>query len=621
LIGTNLTTGYPYLIEVTSLSAQFETYQFRAELLQPATLSGTVSLTGLAPLTSSNISYTEIHVYTDASSPFYLGSTMADSGGSWSIPVPASESQAVTIVAYIHLDNGLFIPAQRQDTINGDSASLDLAPTAVSLAGGQTVTRVSGNSYDDWFLFVPAAGGFFNLGAISGNSTPAITLYDAVAGTELVHSNSGSLYTQLSAGTPYIVRVSNIGNFTAYQFQLSSPITSTAIGGSVSYSGLPGSVSSIISSATVSGYLDNPANTQIFSGAPVSGGVWSALIPSNAAGQTARLILTLNLNNGLRIASHIETVLSGTGIDFSPTGIASGTAINSRSDVNGVGRLLFVPESSGTFALQAASEPNTAINVYDAVTGLAIGSVDYSWSFATLEVALSAGKPYIIEVFTSAYLGYGHIAYQFSTNPVPPVTLGGIVDFSGVSSWSANSAGMFVFLATHHFSYNTVGTGTVSLPGGAWSISASTIGETFFTMVALSSGGEGVLATQTVNVSGDNISNINFSPEDSNKNVATGSWHNRSVSIDSREDWLLWIPDTTGEYVLRVEMTGDGFMHLGMYLYDGLTGAEIAFDNQSSDYSSIQRNDFVGGNPYLVRVVGYSGSDAFRFKAEAVSSP
>jgi hypothetical protein len=162
-------------------------------------------------------------------------------------------------------------------------------------------------------------------------------------------------------------------------------------------------------------------------------------------------------------------------------------------------------------------------------------------------------------------------------------------------------------------------TAAVSLPGNTWSVSASPSGEVFIALVGQTSGGEGVLAARAVSVSGDDPG-INFVPQDSGKNVASGVWHNRSTAAGSRGDWLLWIPASAGTYVLDAEnISLDPYM----YLYDGLTGTLIESDDDGGDSSGnsrIQRSDFVAGHPYLIRVRGsYNSAGNFRFKAEAVA--
>jgi hypothetical protein len=609
-----LTAGNPYPIRVYSSSSSFETYQFQAENLQPVTLSGTVNLGGLPPLISGNINHTEIQIYGDASNLVQLGSVMADNNGIWSTTIPVSGSRAVRIVANIVLNNGRTIITHQQATINGNTFNLDLTSTAVSPASGQLVPRVSSTYGSDSFLLVPSAGDFFNLGAISsdGMSNPYLYLYDAATGDELARSDNGPLYTVLIAGTPYIVSVNNIGPFMAYQFRMSA-LASASIGGSVDYSNLHSSISSLISSATVSGYLE-PSHTQIVSGAPVpaGGGAWSASIPSSAVGQTIRLVLTLNLSNGRTINSHIQRVLSAPAadLDFAPTAIASETTMNSKTTASGYDSFLFVPAAGGNFALQSWSDTSININVYDGLTGHGIANSS-SYLSATAIASLSSGNPYIVQVYLN---GYSFRDYQFYAGP--PATLGGTVSFSGLTAWSPDSAAVLAFTRSGN-DYNVLGTGTVSLSGGAWSISdLPPSGEVFTALVGLSTGGEGVLATQTVSVSGNNNA-IDFSPGDSDKNVATGTWHNRSVTSDM-ETWLLWIPGASGEYMLDTERTG-GSVYPYMFLYDGLTGVRIDY-SYGGENSRIQRADFEAGHPYLIRVWNTSsGSGSFQFKAEAVA--
>jgi hypothetical protein len=602
-----LAAGNPYHIRASS--NPFETYQFQAEKLESITLSGIVELSGLAPLTASDVNYTEIRVYNGASSPVQLGSSVTAGDGSWSATIPASGSQTVRIEALVNLNMGRIIYTHIEDTVSGDTAGLDLAPMAATPVGGQAVPRASGYGWDS-FLLVPSAGGFFNLGTISGMSNPNLYLYDAVTGAQLAQGSNGSLYAVLSAGTSYIVQIDNIGTFTAYQFQLST-LTSASIGGSVDYSNLPFSINSAISSATINGYLE-PSHTQIVSGAPVAGGSWSALVPSSAVGQTVRLALTLNLNNGLAIYSHIQTVLtaSASDLDFAPTAVPSGAAVNGQTAADGYDRFLFVPPTGDNFTLQAGSNTYTGITVYDGLTGSWIASSS-SNPAAAIITSPSAGNPYIVQISCN---GNSFIDYQFYAGP--PATLGGTVNFSGLTSWTTDSAEALVFSRSNN-DYNVLGTGTVS-PGDAWSISdLPPFGEVVIALSALSTNGEGALKTQMVSVSGDNNA-INFSPEDSDKNVATGAWHTRTT-IGVAGEWLLWIPETTGEYVLDAENIS---MDPYMYLYDGLTGSQIAYDDDGGDGNNSSRIycSVTAGHPYLIRVRAYSnGYGSFRFKAEEVT--
>jgi hypothetical protein len=409
-----LNVGNPYLIRVYSWSGQFSSYQFQAETLQPVTLSGTVNLNGLAPLTSGDINYVEIQIYNGASNPVPLGPPVtAESNGTWSATISASGTQAVRIAAHTYLNNGRILTAHRQATVSGNTAGLDLAPAAVSPASGQPVSRVS-SYHEDLFLLVPSTGGFFNLTAISGmSSNMDLYLYNAATGAELAQGVN-SLYTSLTAGTPYIVQVYNTGIFAEYQFQMSAITSTISIGGTVSYSGLPSSISSAINSVTISGYLE-PSHTQIVGApAPAAGGAWSALVPSNAAGETATLVLTLNLNNGLAINSHIQTVLSASGLDFAPAPITDGTAVNGKTGANGDDWLLFVPSTSGDFLLQAESDTYTGISVHDVLTGSWIGGSS-SYLSAAISLSLDEGKPYIIQISCG---GNSSHDYQFKAEEV-----------------------------------------------------------------------------------------------------------------------------------------------------------------------------------------------------------
>jgi hypothetical protein len=121
-------------------------------------------------------------------------------------------------------------------------------------------------------------------------------------------------------------------------------------------------------------------------------------------------------------------------------------------------------------------------------------------------------------------------------------------------------------------------------------------------------------------VSGGNYA-IDFSPENSDKNVATGAWHDRSTDGVVGE-WLLWVPDTTGEYVLDAERT-DTSWDPYMYLYDGFTGDYLTHnDDDGGNNNSRIYYSVTAGYPYLIRVRDYNnGYGDFRFRAEEVVTP
>jgi hypothetical protein len=602
--------GKPYRIYASSSSA-FETYRLRTEVLEMVSLSGTVDFSGLAPLTSDDIHSTEIIVYTDAYSPSQLGSSvMVESDGSWSASIPASGTRAVLIQAYIYPKNGWTITDHRRDTISGDTSGLDLAPTAVSPAA-EPLTRVSGYN-GDLFLLVPSESGFFKLEAIDGNGTPLLYVYDPAAGA--YQDGSGSLYAELSAGSPYVVQVYS-GSLTAYQFRLSA-VSPTGIGGSVDYSGLPASISSRISSARVSAYLDNPAHTQIVSNALVAEGSWSALVPADAVGQPVRLVLTVDLNTGSLI-SQIQTVLeeSASDLDFVLSVAASETNLNGKTTLNGYDQFLFIPPSGGDFTLQAGSGNWTRIYVYDGLTGNQIGSSPQTLYTTELTLRLTAENPYIILV----YNWQPFWDYQFYAEP--PANLDVSANFSSLSSWTTESAEILIFSGSGYTDPEIV---TFSSPytGGEWPISASLTGaDVFIALVGRSSNGEGVLntAADTIPSNGDDL-DISFTPVNTDKNLSTGAWHDLSTDGSDRGTWLLWIPPSAGAYALSATSTA---IDTYMYLYDGLSGNVIGEndDDSTSTNSRIQNNDFEAGHPYLIRVknahIGTPGG--FQFKATAVS--
>ncbi|MDR3145933.1 MAG: hypothetical protein LBU21_06620, partial [Treponema sp.] len=231
-----------------------------------------------------------------------------------------------------------------------------------------------------------------------------------------------------------------------------------------------------------------------------------------------------------------------------------------------------------------------------------------------LGASLNAGNLYIIGV--NSPVG----PYQFQAEKLPALTLGGTVGYSGLS-WTTPSAEILLFLLPDDLSPHPpiIETGQV-LPGNTWSINGPPVSSLLFkvdeaviALVASSSGGEWVLETQTVGLSGDNKA-INFSPDASDKSVATGAWHTRSTAGGT--DWLLWVPPSSGTYQLDAESIGGSDPYMYLYSDNGGGWNQIDEDDDwGGDYNSRIVGYFNGGRPCIIRVKDLNGSGDFRFKA------
>jgi uncharacterized membrane protein len=602
-----LNAGNPYRITVSSTNLSFTTYQFQAKKLQTVDLSGTVDISGLAPhITADDISSTEIKVYTGTLNHALLGSSTIERDSPWSMSVPASETQAVWIRADINLTNGRVITAQIERTVNGNTGGLTLAPAAVS--GGPVARFGSGG-----FLLVPSESGLFNLevlGVITPNSPYGhLYLYD-VAGGLLAQNNNGSLSAaSLIAGIPYIVRVDNIGNFAAYQFRMTA-VPSISIGGSVDLSGLPSSIRDAVSSAKVSGYVDNPAHTPIVSEALVGpDGSWSALVPVEYTGQTAQLTLnlTLNLPNGdRRIYSHIQTVLTdlASDLDFSPQAVPSGEwddRIGIADEYYYVDRLLWIPENSGEYTLDAEkAEGGSDLNymyLYDGLTGDHIAQTyGENGNFRIQRSDFAADHPYIVVVVV--YSG-GTGDYRFKAAFGRSISLDQTGNYTFPGAATGYGAQNPLTVTVSNAGNQATGALTIERSGDYYydftvspaSLPSIEVGESGnFTVVPVQGLGEGTY-TATITVSGGTGISASF-----NVSFTVGA-ANYSISMDP-----------TGPYTFPGAAVG----------YGGLTAKSVTVSNmgnQATGELSITKSGTNAGSftvsPASLSSIAVEGSDSF----------
>jgi hypothetical protein len=509
---------------------------------------------------------------------------------------------------------------QIRTTLTASRSDLDFRPGPVS--AGTTINGVGSGSSDYGYLFVPDASGpyAFNLSG-AGSQYVELNLYDAM-GNPVGYASGypdAALSSSLTAGDTYYIQLYLNSSYRNFQFRV-DPVNQVSLGGTVNFSGLLSSFSGVtVDSAAMAIYADNSAHTLLGTSYINTGdGSWSAQAGLAGPSIPAVFVIAADLSNGVTISDQVYGTISGSdsGLNFIPAAVGLNPV--TRTTINSWDYLLYVPDTTGNHSLRVSQNPSDGpaqymeVQVYDTQTG---NYLAYAYGYGELELVqmLTAGNPYLIQVNSGWFE-----TYQFQAEELQPVTLSGTVDFSGLSSWDTASAEVFIVSGSNAA---ILGTGTVSLPGGAWSVSDLLLsGKAFVALFALSTGGEGVLATQTVGISGG-IPAIVLSPGDSDRNVATGVWHTRSTN-GIVGDWLLWIPESAGTYVLDAERTDS--MDPYMYLYDGLTGSQIASNDDGGDgnNSRIQRDDFEAGHPYLIRVRDYgNGFGNFQFKAEAVVSP
>jgi uncharacterized repeat protein (TIGR02543 family) len=200
------------------------------------------------------------------------------------------------------------------------------------------------------------------------------------------------------------------------------------------------------------------------------------------------------------------------------------------------------------------------------------------------------------------------------------MSIGGSVDYTGLpSSINAMVSSATVRVYLNNSPHTLLGTAAVNTSNGSWAtfVSTSAAGQTVRLILTLNLNNGRSINSHIRTAPAASASELAFNPAA----VSSGVWHNRSVFNGQGGDRLLWIPESTGEYVLDVEKTHDS-MDPYMSLYDGITGEEIESDNDDGEgnNSHILRNDFIAGHPYLVYVRDYhNGTGDFRFKAAMMS--
>jgi hypothetical protein len=188
------------------------------------TLGGTVSFADLAPLTSADITSTDIKVY---SGPVQLTSATVE-GGAWTAALPPDSGyRPVRIVASVHLINGgqiddyieVIVPASRAET-ESTMKNLNFAPASIESGVWSGPVTVYAGSNGTWLLWIPETAGEYVLDAERiDDMDPHMYLYDGITGNLLDNDdndggnlNSRIRRTNFVAERPYMVQVKEVDN-------------------------------------------------------------------------------------------------------------------------------------------------------------------------------------------------------------------------------------------------------------------------------------------------------------------------------------------------------------------------------------------------------------------------
>jgi hypothetical protein len=536
-------------------------------------------------------------------------------GGSWSLlSLTGEASSPVRIVLETYTDKGTFF--DEIQTKLSEQSNLDFKPEPVSAGALITGKGLGRGTYYN-YLFEPTIGSYVFTVKSPGTH---LELYDVTTNARVSPSSSQDFYyDSLSVGSAYYIQVNLNNSFSQdFAFQVDpvkTTVTKVTLGGTVDFSDIPSGVS------VTSAKIDIFADYNLLGSEPITlsagTGSWSSSVDYYGSPRPVVFVITADLDTPVTITHQEAGSISGsdTNLSFKPEIVITGEKEVTRTPITGSDTFLYVPDADGYYSLGVDADPNnnwgaarTSLELRDLQTGGSYYADDPdNDGKVELMAYLDAGTPYIIEVYSPTG------TYGFQAKAEEQLTLGGTVGYSGLSPWTTNSEEILIFflddLSPYPISESVQSDGTWSISGPVSSLPKTD--EAVIALVASSSGGEWVLETQTVGLSGDNKT-INFSPDASDKSVATGAWHTRSTVGGT--DWLLWVPPSSGFYQLDAESI-DPYMYL--YEDSGLGWQLVAENDDYRDgYNSRIDYNFTGGRPYLIRVKDLNGSGDFRFKAD-----
>jgi hypothetical protein len=353
-----------------------------------------------------------------------------------------------------------------------------------------------------------------------------------------------------------------------------------------------------------------------------SDAAWSASLYSSGPVSQFLAVLTVDISYGVRVQEQriVDSSVGTTGIDFAPGSVAEGSWTE-RNYIDNYDYLLFIPSETGSYILNAEAVSGSSNNPYMVL--LDADGYDIAWDDnsgggynARINETLTVGQTYVIVIFND----FGNPgSYRFKAQvdaPPVPVTLGGTVTVSNLSfAVALDSQEVKIY-------EGTILRDTVTVESGSWSANVNVPpgADLLFILDTVLEGSESDVRLYdklTRTITGD-TDTINFAPAP----IAIETWRYGTavgdVDPSKAGDFFLLKPSVSGSYVLDAEHTGDYF-DTYLSLYDGITGSEIAADDDGGDEDNNSRLMYAlaSDHPYIVQVREYTPSDsgAYRFRA------
>jgi hypothetical protein len=217
----------------------------------------------------------------------------------------------------------------------------------------------------------------------------------------------------------------------------------------------------------------------------------------------------------------------------------------------------------------------------------------------------------------SAFNGSGQS--ELSNAVYPPVT-GGTIDFQGMR---INDAKLSLYYDaacteyTNHFA-------TLDPLGGTWFLPWSTEGTFYFTVdfsITASNNASYTFSSQPIGPEQvSHVPRLDIALSLPQRlvigNFWLGRWVEMTIATPYTGGWFLLIPETTGYITLDAEQT-DGGLDPYMHVYDGISGTQVAYDDDSGDGTNARITYLVeSGHPYMVMVRAFSsGTGSYRLRA------
>jgi hypothetical protein len=621
-----------YLVKLDLDSAN-QAFQFRVDPVTTADLAGTIDFTSLPSFGGGvTVDSVGVAVYADnnAHTPLETGSpTVALINGvwTWSTSVYLTGATPAVIVIDATLSNTQHVFHQEYLAINGDTDGLKFTPKAITGSGPVFRTTFG---YADQLLYVPAKPALYSFRAsVAGDM--GLTLYDAVTTGPSLADSSGSgeveITASLIAGHPYRIQVSSAPSTSvAYQFR-AEELADVTLKGTVNFAGLA-ALTGGINRTEIQVY--DAAGAKLGSPASVnkSTGAWTATLPP-ASNQTVMIAASVYLNNNRQVNCYLGKPITRFGAEdivLAPIPTTTATVGKPWHDIavyagNEGTWLLWIPEMAGIYALDTVRTGNPMENpsmvLYDGITGAQIAADDNGGGGfdSRIQRSFAAGHPYLARVTET----YGAGTFKFRA--LPPLTMSGTVNFAGLAPLTVDDIS-YTDIQVYNVAGAKLGSATAG-SDGAWTaiVSPALTAQTvrIVASVHLKKGGQiDSFIEETIqadSLTKDTLALVpTFTASDTEHTVyadSSGTWRT----------WLLWIPATAGEYLLDTEET-DGKMDTHMTLYDGRTGAQLAYDDNGGEESNsrIRHSGFEAGQPYLIQVKNNNNvAGTFRFKVKELA--